>query len=87
MNLSISSMCRITGIVLVVIGLSMLPSIFVSVIYDGSDVYMPFIYTMIITLVLGLSLTKFFIHDSFKLKVRDGFLIVTLCWIISCFTN
>ncbi len=87
MNLSVSSMCRITGIVLVVIGLSMLPSIFVSVIYDGPHIYMPFIYTMIITLVLGLSLTKFFIHDSFRLKVRDGFLIVTLCWIISCFVG
>lgn len=87
MNLSISSMCRITGLVLMVISLSMLPSIFVSIIYDGSDIYMPFIYTMIIILVLGISLTKFFTHDSFRLKVRDGFLIVTLCWIISCFAG
>ncbi len=80
-------MCRITGIVLVVIGVSMLPSILVSVIYDGSDIYMPFIYTMIVTVVLGLSLSKFFTHDSFRLKVRDGFLIVSLCWIISCFVG
>ena len=87
MNLSVSSMCRITGLVLVVISVSMLPSILVSVIYDGSGVYMPFIYTMIVTLVLGLTLTKYFIHDSFRLKVRDGFLIVTLCWIISCFVG
>lgn len=87
MNLSISSMCRITGIVLMVISLSMLPSIFVSIIFDGADIYMPFIYTMIITLAMGIALTKFFIHDSFRLKVRDGFLIVTLCWIISCFVG
>ena len=85
MNLSVSSMCRITGLVLVVIGVSMLPSILVSVIYDGPSVFMPFIYTMVITVILGLSLTKFFIHDSFRLKVRDGFLIVTLCWLLSCF--
>lgn len=87
MNLSVSSMCRITGLVLVVIGVSMLPSILVSVIYDGPSVFMPFIYTMIITVILGLSLTKFFIHDSFKLKVRDGFLIVSLCWLLSCFVG
>lgn len=87
MNLSISSMCRITGVVLVVIGVSMLPSILVSVIYDGSSVFMPFIYTMVITVILGLSLTKFFVHDSFRLKVRDGFLIVSLCWILSCFVG
>lgn len=80
-------MCRITGIVLVVIGLSMLPSILVSAIYDGPDIFMPFICTMIITVILGLALTKFFTHDSFKLKVRDGFLIVTLCWILSCFVG
>lgn len=87
MNLSINSMCRITGVVLMVIGVSMLPSILVSVIYDGSDIFLPFIYTMIITFILGLCLAKFFVHDSFKLKVRDGFLIVTFCWILSCFAG
>ncbi len=87
MNLSVSSMCRITGLVLVVIGISMLPSILVSVIFDGPEIYMPFIYTMAMTVILGLSLTKFFIHDSFRLKVRDGFLIVTLCWLLSCFVG
>lgn len=87
MNLSVSSMCRITGLVLMVIGISMLPSILVSVIFDGPEIYMPFIYTMAMTVILGLSLTKFFIHDSFRLKVRDGFLIVTLCWLLSCFVG
>ncbi len=87
MNLSVSSMCRITGIVLVVISLSMLPSILVSIIYDGPKVYMPFIYTMAIILIVGLCLVKFFIHDSFRLKLRDGFLIVTLCWFLSCFAG
>lgn len=84
MNLSLSSIFRITGIVLMVIGSSMLPSILVCVIYDEPGVYMPFIYTMAITLVLGITLIKFFVHDSRPLKVRDGFFIVSLCWIVSC---
>lgn len=70
-----------------VISLSMLPSILVSVIYDGADIFMPFIYTMVVILVLGICLAKFFVHDSFKLKVRDGMLIVTLCWILACFAG
>lgn len=84
MNLGINSIFRITGIVLMVIGISMLPSILVCAFYDGREVTMPFLYTMIITLVLGITLSKFFIPDEKPLKVKDGFLIVSLCWILSC---
>ncbi len=87
MNLSLNSICRIVGLVLMVISVSMLPSIFVCIIYDGSDVYMPFIYTMVITFVLGLSLAKFFVIDTLRLKMRDGFFIVSLCWIVACFVG
>lgn len=87
MNLSGSSLCRITGVVLMVIGVSMLPSILVCIIYDGPSVYMPFIYTMVVVFILGLLLAKFFVHDSLKLRLRDGMLIVTLCWFVACFAG
>ena len=88
MNLSLSSICKITGIVLMVISVSMLPSILVCFIYkDGPEIYMPFIYTMVITFILGLSLSKFFVVDNFKLKMREGFFIVSLCWIVACFAG
>lgn len=70
-----------------VISLSMLPSILVSVIYDDSEIFMPFIYTMGVLFTIGLCLTKFFVHDSIKLKVRDGMFIVTLCWFVACFAG
>lgn len=83
MNLSISSIFRIIGIVLVVVGMSMLPSVIVSFIYDESTVYMPFAVTMFISAAIGLLLMNLCKKHTQQLKVRDGFLIVTLCWIIS----
>ncbi|MDO4544929.1 MAG: TrkH family potassium uptake protein [Bacillota bacterium] len=83
MNLSLSSIFRIIGIVLVVISIAMLPSFLVSLIYDDSSVYMPFLLTFIISGLAGLLLTKICEKHTHQLKVRDGFLIVTLCWFIS----
>ena len=84
MSLNLNSILRITGIVLLVIGASMVPSVFVSFIYDNSDIYLPFSYTTVITLIVGYILMKLFAHEEKPLKVRDGFFIVSLCWIVSC---
>ena len=84
MSLNLNSILRITGIVLLVIGASMVPSVFVSFIYDNSDIYLPFGYTTVITLIVGYILMKLFAHEEKPLKVRDGFFIVSLCWIVSC---
>lgn len=84
MNLSLTSIFNIIGIVLMVISVCMLPSILVSVIYDTSVVFMPFIYTMLVSFGIGLLLYKICEHNTLRLKVRDGFLIVSLCWIVSC---
>lgn len=83
MNLSLSSIFRIIGVVLVVISICMLPSIFVCILYDGSDVYMPFIWTMLLSFAAGLVLAKTGKRHSKQLKVRDGFLIVSLCWLVA----
>lgn len=84
MNLSLSSTLRITGLVLMVISTSMIPSILVCFIYDGSEVYMPFIYTMILSFAAGFILSKLFKRNNMQLRIRDGFLIVTICWFVSC---
>ena len=83
MNLNLSSVFRIIGIVLAVISLSMLPSFIVSLIYDSSDVYSPFFIIMALCFFAGVSLMKLCSHKARKLKVRDGFLIVTICWLLS----
>ena len=56
MNLNLSSVFRIIGIVLAVISLSMLPSFIVSLIYDSSDVYSPFFIIMALCFFAGVSL-------------------------------
>ena len=83
MNLNLSSVFRIIGLVLAVISLSMLPSFIVSLIYDSSDVYSPFFIIMALCFFAGVSLMKLCSHKARKLKVRDGFLIVTICWLLS----
>ncbi len=83
MNLSISSIFKVIGIVLMVISLSMLPSVVVSFIFDDSSVYIPFLLTMLIAGAAGLVLVKICGDQKKQLKIRDGFLIVTLCWLIS----
>lgn len=84
MNLGLKSIFRITGIVLMVISISMLPSILVCAIYHERDTMMPLICTMLITFATGILLAKFFIPEEKPLKVKDGFLIVTMCWLLSC---
>lgn len=83
MNLNLSSVLRIIGIVMAVISLSMLPSVIVSFIYDDSSIYIPFLMTMLIAGAIGILLMKLCQYRMQHLKVRDGFLIVTLCWLIS----
>ena len=56
MNLSISSIFKIIGIVLMVVGFSMLPSVIVSFIYDDSSVYIPFLITMLASGLTGIAL-------------------------------
>lgn len=83
MNLSLRTILRITGIILMVIGLSMLPSVLVSFIYDERSVSVPFLLTMLGSFFIGAGTAASYKAPPQHLKVRDGFLIVTLCWILS----
>lgn len=83
MNLKLNSILRITGVVLMVISSSMLPSFLVSVIYDDAAIYRPFLLVMTSCFAAGILLVKRYSRISMQLKVRDGFLIVTLCWLLS----
>ena len=78
MNLSFASAFRIVGLILAVIGGSMLPSFVVSLIYDNSSVYIPFLITMLSSVAAGVFLLKIFQHDFKTLRVKDGFLVVFL---------
>ena len=66
---------RIVGLILAVIGGSMLPSFVVSLIYDNSSVYIPFLITMLSSVAAGVFLLKIFQTLIQTLRVKDGFLV------------
>ena len=83
MNLSLRAVCRIIGLVLLVIGASMIPSLAVAGIYNEMPALLAFLSTIAIAGISGLVMIRFGHRSTAVLKVRDGFLIVTLCWIVS----
>ena len=83
MNLSLSSVFRIIGINLAVISMAMSPSFVVSLIYDDVSVYRPFFLIMMLCFIVGIILIKLCSRSVKQLKVRDGFLIVTICWLLA----
>ena len=83
MNLSLSSTFRIIGVTMAVISLAMVPSLIVSFIYDEPETYLPFLFTAAGAGSAGILLLNICRRETLNLKVRDGFLIVTLCWFIS----
>lgn len=71
---------RVLGTLLTLFSLSMLPPIIVSFWYsDGAE--MAFITAFLITLGTGLLFRQFTIKSQ-ELKIRDGFLVVVLFWIV-----
>lgn len=58
MNLNLNAFFKIIGLILMVIGLSMLPSFFVSLIYDDASVYVPFLITLTVSSAVGIFLFK-----------------------------
>lgn len=83
MNLSLSSVLRIIGLVFSVISLCMIPSLIVAGFYRESPAFSAFFITASLCFLLGVIFMRFGNFRPIMLKVRDGFLIVTLCWVLS----
>lgn len=72
---------KLIGIVMMVIGISMLPSFLVSFFCDGAKIWKPFAICIIVTVVLGFLIAKLTNAKRATLKLRDGFLLVAASWI------
>lgn len=83
MNLNLRAVCRIIGVSLLVVGFSMTPSLAVAGIYKEMSALLAFLSTILFAAVSGGFLFWFGQRSTALLKVRDGFLIVTVCWIVS----
>ncbi len=65
------------------VGLSMIPSLAVAGIYKEMPALSAFAATIASAVLAGFALLRFGHRSTAMLKVRDGFLIVSLCWIVS----
>lgn len=84
MTVNFSSVVKIMSILFIVLGVSMVPALLVAFIYDEQTSIMAFVVTMIHCIGVGAVFGKIYrITDLKKLKERDCYLIVSLCWIIS----
>lgn len=72
---------KIFGTILIILAFSMLPSVLVSTIYNESDVAFSFLKIIIPMLALGFLLSVKINVQSKILKIRDGYVIVALCWV------
>lgn len=83
MTVNFNGVIRIMEILLIVLGVCMIPSLLVAVIYSEDISIRCFSLTLIPCLGVGILMTRIFRPSLIKLKARDGFLIVSLSWIIS----
>lgn len=70
---------RVLGLLLMLQSLSMLPPVAVSLWYDDGNL-MPFVDTLVFTMLAGLALWFPFRRATRDLRTRDGFFVVTLMW-------
>ena len=77
------SVIRMMGVLFLVLGISFIPTLAVGLIYREYREALCFLATMVPCLLAGLVLMKVFNPTGLKVKSRDGYLIVTLAWLIS----
>lgn len=86
-TVNLYSVVCITGVLLLVLGLGLIPSLLVSFIYKEATAAFAFVCVILPCILIGLFFYKKFNPEKIKLKTRDGFIIVTLCWLLSSFVG
>ena len=87
MNLNWPAFSKITGLAFIVIGLSMLPSMVLACVYHELHAFLAFLITIMMTTVSGMGLMYVGYDFEEDLRIRDGFLVVTLCWLVAGFAG
>jgi len=72
---------KILGVILIILGVSMVPSFITSIVYAEHDVVLAFLVCMIPLIVAGIYIIRKTKTSKTFLKLREGYLIVTLCWL------
>lgn len=82
--MQIKTILRLIGLLLILFSLSMLTPLLINAMFHETF-WMPFVAAFSCTLGTGLLLWGCFRRHQQELKNRDGFLIVTLFWLVLCF--
>ncbi len=82
--MQIKSVMKILGLLLIIFSITIIIPIIVSIIYQDNQAWYFFI-TLIITLATGLMFWIPAVNYKVELKLRDGFIIVSLIWLILSF--
>ncbi len=80
MVLNYKAILKLSGIIIVMLAGLMLPSLLVSYLYKEGDAVSAFLYTILPMFVIGGIILAVVKSDFNHLRIRDGFVIVALCW-------
>jgi trk system potassium uptake protein TrkH len=73
---------RVLGLLILVFSLTLLPPIVVGIIFEEEDSLMPFIDGFFIVALIGIFLWFPVRRKRNELRLKDGFLIVVLFWLV-----
>lgn len=82
MIFSYKTIIKITGLLLGITGIAMVPPFLFSLYYGEEKTPFAFAISAGFAIVIGFTLFAFIPSSKKALKIRDGYLIVMLCWII-----
>lgn len=85
MALNYRLIAKITTATAVLIGAAMIPSMAVCVIYGEADAALAFLKCIVPIVAAGLLATRLIRPRRENLRMRDGFLVVALCWLLASF--
>ena len=81
MTVNFNNIVKIMSIIFLVLGCSIIPALLVAYAYGEDASVIGFANTFLLALSIGLVFHKMYQPEPLRLKERDGYLIVTLCWI------
>ncbi|MDD2483509.1 MAG: potassium transporter TrkG [Eubacteriales bacterium] len=83
MGLNMRLVFRILGFITALLGVSMLPSLFVSLIYGETQVALCFIKIIIPVVGIGLATSRLIQKKHHNLKIRESFVVVSCSWLMA----
>jgi trk system potassium uptake protein TrkH len=84
MNFNIKVILKMIGAVAVLIGVAMVPSLIVSLLYGETALTRVFLLIIVAQVICGLLLFLVARQTRGHIRIRDGLLSVAVCWIVTC---